>query len=500
MRQESTQGDGSVAFASVPVTSTGAAEPEGSVLLPRLGPLPRPARLPHLRVFATPTAGRIALGTMLLLAFTVVVFATAQNSPLVPRSALSFPHWEAGPLHHLFGKLTNNWDGLNMGLSVVVVLMLAAYGVALAAVRTFSMKMIAIWVVAIHIVLLMSPPLQLTDVFNYLGYARLGAVHHLNPYTHGMVAELHDPVFRFSSWHNLHSPYGPLFSAISYPVALLPIPVAYWVLKLFAVGLSLAFIGLVYKVARLLGKDPRFAVLFVAANPIYLMYAVGGFHNDFFMLVPSMAAIAFLLQRRDKSAGAMLTLAVGVKFTAILLLPFLLIAARPTERRLRVLLGAVLAAIPSVALHLALFGFTVPNLQDQSTLLTDLSVPNVLGDLLGLGGGTPMLLRLANLAVVATVLYCLRRKDRDWLAGAGWSTFALVLSLAWLVPWYVIWVLPLAALGGSVRLRRATIALTIYLVLAFIPVTGQFLADHGINPMGGPAGQASKTLQKKLAG
>ena len=111
-----------------------------------------------------------------------------------------------------------------------------------------------------------------------------------------------------------------------------------------------------------------------------------------------------------------------------------------------------------------------------------------------------MLLRVANLAVVATVLYCLRRKNHDWIAGAGWSTFALVLSLAWLVPWYVIWVLPLAALGGSVRLRRAAAALTIYLVLAFIPVTGQFLADHGINPMGGPAGQASKALQKKLAG
>ncbi len=407
---------------------------------------------------------------MLVLAFAVVLFATARNSPLVPRSAISFPHWESGPLHHLFGGLTNDWDGLSTGLSVVLVLMLAAYGVAIAAVRTFSMKAIAIWIVAIHVVLLMAPPLQLTDLFNYLGYARLGAVHHLNPYTHGIGAEVHDPVFRFSTWHNLHSPYGPLFTAFTYPVALLPIPVAYWVLKMFAVGLSLTFIGLVYKCARLLGKDPRFAVLFVAANPIYLMYAVGGFHNDFFMLVPSTAAIAFLLARRDRSAGAMLMLAIGVKFTAVLLLPFLLVAARPPQRRPRILVGAGLAAIPLVALHVSLFGFTVPNLQDQSTLLTDFSVPNILGDLIGLGGGTPMLLRVANLAVVATVLYGLRRKDHDWIAGAGWSTFALVLSLAWLVPWYVIWVLPLAALGGSVRLRRAAIVLTLYLVLAFIPV------------------------------
>ena len=134
-----------------------------------------------------------------------------------------------------------------------------------------------------------------------------------------------------------------------------------------------------------------------------------------------------------------------------------------------------------------------------TTLLTDFSVPNIVGDLIGAGGGTPALLRVANIALVITVLYFLRRKG-DWLSGAGWSTLALVLSLAWLVPWYVIWVLPLAALGTSVPLRRAAVAFTAYLVFAFIPETGFFLADHGINPMGGSAGQASKQLQQKLAG
>ena len=84
---------------------------------------------------------------------------------------------------------------------------------------------------------------------------------------------------------------------------------------------SLGFIALVWKCAKLLGRDPRFAILFVAANPVYLMYAVGGFHNDFFMLVPSTAAIALLLARRDRSAGAMLMLAVAVKFTASLCCP-----------------------------------------------------------------------------------------------------------------------------------------------------------------------------------
>ena len=328
-------------LASGPAGNAGTGHADNPVLVPSLPPIAARVSLPRVKTSFGPRAGQAALACCCSAAFAVVLFATSRATPLVPRSNMGFPHWESGPLHGLFGHLPNSWNGLNLGLSGVMVAMLIAYGVVLlASVRSLSMRTIVICVVALHVILLMSPPFQLTDLFNYLGYARLGAVHHLNPYTHGINWELHDPVYRFSTWHNLRSPYGPLFTAISYPIALLPIPVAYWVLKSLVVLMSLAFIALVWKCARLLGRDPRFAVVFVALNPVYLMYAVGGFHNDFFMLVPSTAAIALLLARRDRSAGAVLMIAVAVKFTAVLLLPFLLIAARAaatapagTERR-----------------------------------------------------------------------------------------------------------------------------------------------------------------------
>jgi alpha-1,6-mannosyltransferase len=237
--------------------------------------------------------------------------------------------------------------------------------------------------------------------------------------------------------------------------------------------------------------------MFVAANPVYLMYAIGGFHNDFFMLIPSTAAVALLLARRDRSAGAALVVAVAVKFTAILLLPFLLVAARPAQRRSRVLVGACLAAIPLAVFDLALFGLSLPNLADQSTLLTPFSVPNVVGMILGVGGGTPGLLRLANVALVVAVALLLRRRG-EWLTGAGWSTLALIVSLAWLVPWYVIWLLPLAALASSIPLRRAALWATLYVAFAFVPTTGMLSSAIGIDLMGGSAGHASRALQKKL--
>ena len=475
--------------------STG--QSDGTVVLPKIAPLGARLRVARPRVAFGPVAGRIALGSIAFGALLVVLFATARRSPLVPHSGIAFPAWEAGPLHGLLGVAVKNDYAVNMGFSVVLAGMLVAYGVAVAAVRTMSMRLIWVWVVAVHLILLMSPPLQLTDLFNYLGYARLGGVHHLNLYMHGMGLEYHDPIFRFTTWHHLRSPYGYLFSAITYPIAMLPIPVAYWVLKVITVLLSLTFIWLIWKCAVLLGRDPRFAVLFVAANPIYLIYAVGGFHNDFFMLVPLTAAIALLLSRHDRSAGAAVMIAVFVKFTAILLLPFLLVAARPAQRRLRVLVGAVLAAIPLAMLSYALFGLTVPNLQDQSTLLTDFSIPNLVGIVLHLGGGTPLVLRLANVALIVTVLFFLRRGG-EWLNGAGWSTLALVASLAWLMPWYVIWVLPLAALGTSIRLRRAAFAFSVFLVLAFCPATAIYLGKLHIDPMATSAGQASLALQQKL--
>ena len=496
MGQESTQAEPPVLLPSGPVAGAGVHQTDATVALPRIRGV---VSLPRPRWAVSRSAAHVALGVLIVATLVVVAFAAIGPSVLVPESAFSFPNWEAGPLHGLLAGPLHHATMFSIGFSVLLVAMGAAYGIVLAAVRTLSMRTVVIFVLTAHAILLLGPPLQLTDLFNYLGYARLGGLHHLNPYTHVIANEMHDPVYRFTSWHNLHSPYGPLFTALSYPLGLMSLPVAYWLLKAVTVLTSLAFIWLVGKCARLLGRDPRFPVMFVAANPIYLMYAVAGFHNDFFMLVPSMAAIALLLARRDRAAGAAVMVAVAVKFSAVLLLPFLLIAVRPNERRLRILAGAAIATIPLAAISIAFFGLSMPNLVDQSTLLTDFSVPTVLGDLLGLGGGTPGLLRVANVALVIAVIYLLRRR-RDWLTAAGWATLALIVSLAWLVPWYVIWLLPLAALGASVKLRRATLVLTAYLVIGFMPATGMLLSRHGINLMSGPAGQASMARQQQLAG
>jgi hypothetical protein len=504
MRQDSLPSDVSVALATGQPAGAAAGAPDTTIPLPRLGPLSARWALPRPSATVSRAAGLFALAIIAAGTVAVVLAATSSPSVLVPRSTTSFPSWFAGPLHGLLGSLGTHNAPVNLALTIVVAVMGIAYLVTVAAARTFSRRMVIVCVVALHAVLLLSPPLQLTDVFNYIGYARLGALHGLNPYNHVLSMISHDPVYQFQTWARLTSPYGPLFTALTYPLGLLPMPVAYWLMKSAAVLTSLGFLALVWVCARRLGRDPQVVLVFVALNPIYLIYAVGGFHNDFFMLIPSMGAVTLLANRsqdrgarRELGAGALVMVAVAVKFTAIVILPFLLLASPSVRGKLRVVAGAALAAIPLAALSIALFGFTLPNLSDQSTLLTPYSIPNLLGYVLGLGGGMPWLLHVFDVALALSIGWMLLRRY-DWVAGAGWATLAVLASLAWLVPWYVVWVLPLAALSGSVRLRRATLVMSAFLVLTFTPSPWTFLANHGFNPMNGAAGVASSARQRAL--
>ena len=139
--------------AEVSLASAGSSPADGTVALPRLPRLPRTASLPRLRVRFGPVAGRIAIGTLIVATLVVVVAAASGPSVLVPRSSAFFPSWEAGPLHVLVPRLIKNPKTVGIAFSVVLVVMIGAYLVAVAAVRALSMRVIVGAIVALHLIL-----------------------------------------------------------------------------------------------------------------------------------------------------------------------------------------------------------------------------------------------------------------------------------------------------------------------------------------------------------
>src|SRR5919201_425952 len=92
----------------------------------------------------------------------VLAIATHGPTILVPRASQIFASWEAGPLYQLIGPLKVGATATNYALTTLILAMLASYLVALAALPTLTARMILASIVAVHLILLLGPPFQLT--------------------------------------------------------------------------------------------------------------------------------------------------------------------------------------------------------------------------------------------------------------------------------------------------------------------------------------------------
>jgi hypothetical protein len=362
----------------------------------------------------------------------------------------------------------------------VLVAMLVTWLVVVLSGHTVRGSVVVGAVVALNLIFLLCPPLALTDLFNYLGYARLDVVHHLNPYVQVPFAQRGDPVYAYSNWHHLRSPYGPLFTLILLPTARLPLPVAYWTYKVIATAASLGLLAAVWACARRLGRSPAAAVAFVGLNPIVLVLALGGKHNDVLMMACVMAGALLILGGREVRGGAALAAAVAIKASAGLLAPVVALAARG---RTRAAAGAAAGAITLAGVTILAFGPHLPDIKDQARLVNLWSVPNLLGYAAGHGGADAAVRQVATIAGLAGGAVCVAVawRTRRWVTPAGWAALIALLSLSWLSAWYIVWVLPFAALSRSRTLQSATLAVVVALVLERTGTVPALLHHYGVN-------------------
>jgi hypothetical protein len=500
--------------------------------------------------------GAVCLAVIVLCSLFVVLVAANRPSILSATShANFFPHWMTGPLGGLLPGLTRSSTKLKYLFSGAIVAMYVSYVVGLAYVPRLRSRWAIATVIAVHAIFFLSPPLALTDIFNYVNYGRMEAVHHLNPYTTIPILEPHnDPSYDLSNWHQLLSPYGPLFTIFTFVVVPLGVAASFWVLKGCLALASLATIWLVWKCARLLGRDPVKAIVLVGLNPIVLVWGLGGDHNDFLMVFFIVLGIYVLLRAgvglRERAtsaeaapigepggatgrprpavaksasrpaairalvrewllplstpeilAGAAFVTATAIKASGAVLIPVVLAALLPTPRRLvQVLIGMAVTAALVAAASLIAFGLHVPDLSTQSRLVTSVSVPNLIGLAVGAGGETNTLHTLLSGALVVSVALCCVQawRRRSAITASGWASVALLVTLSWVLPWYVLWVLPLAALSSSRRLRVTALVLGVYLIIAWAPASGQLWNAINFHPEKTSLGRLHQRYVKEL--
>ena len=491
--------------------------------------------------------GALCLATIVLCSVLVVLISANRPSLLTPTShANYFPHWMAGPLGGLLPSLTRSSTTLKYLFSGAIVLMYVSYALALRYVPRLRSRWAVVTIVAVHVVFFLSPPLALTDIFNYVNYGRMEVVHQLNPYTTIPILEPHnDPSYALSNWHQLLSPYGPLFTILTFVFVPLGVAATLWAMKALLAAASLGTIFLVWKCARLLGREPVAAIVLVGLNPVVLVWGLGGDHNDFLMVFFIVLGFYLLLLARrpgraaqggagatvasggspaierwtggslverlrgwllplsaiEICAGAAFVVATGIKASGGVLIPVVLAGLLRTPRRLtQVLVGMVLATVLTAVASVFAFGLHIPDLSTQSSLVTNVSVPNLIGLAIGAGGETKALHDVLTVVLVLSLLACCVQAWRRGSAvtASGWASVALLVTLSWVLPWYVLWVLPMAALSSSRRLRATALAIGVYMIVAWAPASGFLWNAIDFHPEKTPLGRLHQRYVKEL--
>lgn len=347
----------------------------------------------------------------------------------------------------------------------------------------------------------LAPPLLSQDVFSYIDYARLGVLHGLNPYSHAPVDVAGDPAFPFVGWTDSSSAYGPLFTAGTYPLAWASVPAALWLLKAAAAASVIAVAILVARLAPARGLDANRALVLVALNPLVLVHVAGGAHNDALTMLLAMGGCAAVLARREAGGGFAILGAVALKVSSAFVIPFALLGTLdpPTGRKplygtgnrtvgglgwrwrlwrhrgvRRLLTGMALGLLAIGAVALVLFGThaldSLALAGENQARVSNYSLPNLLAESLGADVDTVRAAALGAYCLLLVGLLVWVWRGADWIRGAGWAGLGLLLASAWLLPWYIVWVLPLAALSRDERLVAAVLALTALQLVARIPL------------------------------
>jgi hypothetical protein len=335
---------------------------------------------------------------------------------------------------------------------VAALLLLRRRGAALAAACALA--------IAIQLVPLAGPLLLSQDAYAYWDYGRLAARHDANPYVSAPSRFPADPAAKAMApgWRTTRSVYGPVFTGASAGLAQASGrsgETAAFGYRLAAAAGMLALVA----IAALVAPLPAFGVAFVGWNPLLAIDFAGGGHNDVWMMVLVLGALA-LAARHPRLSGSGWALAAGVKWVALALLPLSLLRGPRTRAAAAGFLvaAAAIATAAVLAFGTAWLTAIVPVAQRHAAW----AVPSRLGLL-----GVPGWLALAPLAIAVPWLVRSARAGRSRL---GLTSGLLLVGTPWLLPWYAVWAVALAAVEEDAAAWVLTLALCAYLLPDRVPI------------------------------
>jgi alpha-1,6-mannosyltransferase len=391
-----------------------------------------------------PSARAVALGLLGLAAFSAFFLVRPFLGPLPPY----------GPRP----------AGTTYAYSFVVVAAFAPYALAVWGSRKgVKLRTALVGTAVLHVLVLPAALTQSQDLYMYLFYGKMWAVHGLNPYVTLPLEFSSDPWFPWVRWPDQVSVYGPLWTLLTS----LPARLAAGNLGL-AFGLAKGLVGLLgvatvagaIAAARSRGQPAGPPLLLAAWNPVVIVSLPLGGHADVAVLAAFLWAVAADRRGRPVLAATLLAAAALVKaYAAVALVVYLIALAR----RGRAAVPAVAACAGLAVAAFAPFWEGWPTLRGLTEVAGQASASlagEIQRGLAAVAGDDPAgsIVRALGLLIVGWVVLVGARRagfgDDPWPTVAA-AFLAYVLVTPWFLYWHQVGLLGLAALAASPGVRGA---------------------------------------------
>ncbi|MFC4943466.1 polyprenol phosphomannose-dependent alpha 1,6 mannosyltransferase MptB [Pseudonocardia sp. GCM10023141] len=405
------------------------------------------------------------------------------RDPLLTNSALGF--WRYGHGHDLAlfliygGVALMAWAWIQLGRKVL------AGEVNGRAVLTIA----AVWLIP----MLVCPPLFTRDIFSYLAQGGLPLAG-FDPYAVGpdaMPGIFTDNVHYF--WQSTPAPYGPLFILLAKGVAFVTgnnIILGVVLMRLALLPGLLLLVWALPELSRRLGGRTPVALWLAIANPMMVIHMVGGGHNDLLAIGLLAVGCMFALRSRFVIAIALLTLAMAVKASVAIALPFIVLmwAAQLSGSLPKRILKAAAAGIGVFVVVFAACTLAagvnlgwLPALSAPAMIVNWMSIPTGIGELLHAIVSifvtvdktwfvvvTRILGGIVLIVGIARLWWASRDGGPDAIRRAGIVLLAVAVLSPATLPWYLSWGMALlAAVAWTPRALQYAVFVSLMLVIVY---------------------------------
>ncbi len=356
--------------------------------------------------------------------------------------------------------------------------------------RAHGMRM---WVVIIGAAVLFNAamlflyPVDSADVFDNILRGRMTALYGANPFYQRPSAVpivRTDPFYRYSSWLDYPTAYGPGWEIVAAGIARLTgdgVIANVLAFKLVLLALCAATLAIIaWLLVQQAPKRALYGVTLLAWNPLAVYSIAGNAHNDILMLFFVVLGFVLLAREHYTLAAMAETVAALVKFIPALFVPIVLVAGLKRARGWRErLIYLVITGAACGMLIAALYGpfwrgGDILGSSWRSHMFTT-SLPTLVKvSLEPLLGAQLTDAFVSRAALLVTAVWALAQSMALWRerptriewtryvnAALSVTLFFLLVGCTWFQPWYTIWPVALATLVQDNMLLRGAVVFSI---------------------------------------